>query len=220
MGGVQGRKRVHPRMGSLKSEQEQLARGRNPSQAINWSKQARLHPAEGLSHQEPWPLARSMLKADLERLPALRANSTCLTSETLERDGWGARGKGQALRGLYLQPWTLAPSTHLVWGGMGHTRSPPRRLPHCHSSPLGQSTLAGGWHTGKKRHGHLSPLVTFSAMYRYVPGKAETKAVLPTTLPPHSLPEGTHTQERVGESQLMSRKEAKKPAVHSTKPET
>lgn len=149
MGGVQGRKRVHPRMGSLKSEQEQLARGRNPSQAINWSKQARLHPAEGLSHQEPWPLARSMLKADLERLPALRANSTCLTSETLERDGWGARGKGQALRGLYLQPWTLAPSTHLVWGGMGHTRSPPRRLPHCHSSPLGQSTLAGGWHTGK-----------------------------------------------------------------------
>lgn len=31
MRGVQGWKRVRPRMGSLKSEQEQLAKGRNPS---------------------------------------------------------------------------------------------------------------------------------------------------------------------------------------------
>lgn len=59
-------------------------------------------------------------------------------------------GRHQALGQLPEQVWTLAPSTHLVWAGTGHTRSPPKRPPHCHSSPLGQSAPAGGWHTGKE----------------------------------------------------------------------
>lgn len=129
---------------------------------------------------------------------------------------WQRPGTERAL------PATLDPGTQHSpgLGGHGAHKVTPQKaptLPQQSSWAVNSSRGLAHW---KKRHGHLSPLVTFSAMYRDVPGKAETKAVLPTTLPPHSLPEGTHTQERVGESQLMSRKEAKKPAVHSTKPKT
>lgn len=65
--------------------------------------------------------------------------------------GRGVCCRGQALGELCSQPWSLAPSTHLVWVDTGHRRSPPRRPPHCRSSPRGPSAPAGDWHTGKKR---------------------------------------------------------------------
>lgn len=68
---------------------------------------------------------------------------------------------------------------------MGYMRSLPRRLPHCHSNPLGQSVPARGWHTGKEAMDTNHTL--FPAMHRDVSGKPEARAQpqCPATGMPH-----------------------------------
>lgn len=123
-------------------------------------------------------------------------------------------GRHQALGQLPEQVWTLAPSTHLVWAGTGHTRSPPKRPPHCHSSPLGQSAPAGGWHTGKEAmdmcHHFCPPLLGTEV------SQESPRRELP---PPHpgTLPEDTPTRGRAGKRQRLG---ADRPAVHSARPQT
>ena len=132
-------------MGFLNSEREQLVK------AIRWSRQATLDPAAGLSWQELLPPVGSR--------PGEPAQFTSLFYLPGLRDPGGRRRVGCVCGGVYAaearelcsQPWSLAPSTHLVWVDMGHRRSPPRRPPRCRSSPLGLSALAGDWHTGDKK---------------------------------------------------------------------
>lgn len=144
--------------------------------------------APGRGSERPGPLARGSLKADLERWPSLSSCATCLASETLEVVvGLGGCNRGQALGQLPSQACTLAPSTHLVWAGMGHTRSPPKRPPHCHSSPLGQSAPTGGWHTGKKATDmcyHFSPPLLCTEMSQESPGQSSLPPTLCQRIPP------------------------------------
>lgn len=110
------------------------------------------------------------------------------------------------------KPYALAPGTHLVLGGMGHMRSPPRRLPHCHSNPLGQSAPARGWHTGKEAtdtHHTLFPSLLCTELSQENPRQE---------LNPNVLLQGCLSQGRRGESQGVPGKEAEKLVVHPTKP--
>lgn len=113
-------------------------------QATKWSRQARLHQqraARSLSAGQKHLQSRSGKSAVYQ--PVLPA-----WPPTPWRGNPGRRG--QARGGIPPPLLTLDSSTHRVWVGMGHTKSPPRRLPHCHSSPLGWSAPAEGWHTGRE----------------------------------------------------------------------
>lgn len=72
---------------------------------------------------------------------------------------------------------------------MGHMRSPPRRLPHCHSNPLGQSAPARGWHTGKEAmdtHHSLFPFLLCQSCPRKTRGEGST----PTSCSRDASPKG------------------------------
>lgn len=100
-------------------------------------------------------------EADLESLPSLPAFSTCLALRPWwETQGWGVCwgvSAAEARELLCSQPWSLVPSTHLVWGGHGAQEVTPRRPPRCRSSPSGLSVCAGLAHWRKKGPWVLSP---------------------------------------------------------------